>query len=362
MKLDFYMECAGFVIGLILCCVCCRKYSILDMRDRIFIKMVHNTTGMSALNIVAGIIIRGNVIHLKMVVGVVICVSFFYMVGMAGYLNAYVKQCVDNKNDISIMEYIVLGLPSFMNGLLMLVNCGTQYIYGVTKVDEKMQVVFNSWYKIPYVLVAISCFGYLFIIWKGRDRLLAREQYVMFLVPVILLGIYYIQYRHKSILVLGFGYSVILLLLYIYEYSVVIRQDELTHLPGVQGFERMLAYEFDTNQEWLVAVVTIQGISYIQKTYGCYGLNALFKHITQYLIQNTHENLLARKNEQFYIILSREDFEQRQAWFEKITRRFQQEWIINNSKEKVSICIDKMIVKKEQYENSQEIIDWILVQ
>ena len=359
MKLNFYLECAGLIIGIILWCGCSMKYGILDMKDRIYMNMIRSSTVVAVCNLFACVMIRKNWLSFRLAAGIIVCIAFLYMVSILMYLNIYIKECIDNNNAIATKDYVLLGIPSFVNALLLLVNCGTQYVFGLTQMEGNMQVVFNSWYKIPYLLVIISIIIYLFLMFKGRNILLAKKQYEIFLIPLILVIVYYIQYRFKSVLVINFGVSIVLLLLYVFAYGTVLRRDDLTHMPELYGFEKMLAYRSGLQQNMMVVVLTILDWDKKQQEYGYEKTNHFLKHIARYLMRNTAPNAIARRNHQFYIILENEDFEHQERWLEEVAKRFEHDWMTHHTKAGFSIRIDKMECKDNEYQ-TQDIMNWII--
>ena len=359
MRLNFYLECAGLIIGIILWCGCSMRYGILDLKDRIYMSMIRSSTVISALNLIACVIIRRNWSSFRLVSGVIVCMAFLYMVWILLYLNLYLKEYINNQNMITTKDYVILGIPSFVNALILLVNCGTQYVFGMTRMEDNMQVVFNAWYKFPYILVAISLFIYIFMMCKERNILLAKKQYELFLVPFLLIVVYYIQYRFKSVLVINFGINVVVLLLYVFAYGTVLRRDDLTHMPELYGFEKMLAYRVGTQQNIMVVILTVLEWEKMQQKYGYDRTNHFLKHMARYLMRNTLPNTIARRNHQFYIILENEDYEQQEQWLEKVAKRFEHEWMTHHTKATFLIQMDKMICKEKEYQ-TEDIMNWIV--
>ncbi len=329
------------------------------MKDRIYMNMIRSSTVVAVCNLFACVMIRKNWLSFRLAAGIIVCIAFLYMVSILMYLNIYIKECIDNNNAIATKDYVLLGIPSFVNALLLLVNCGTQYVFGLTQMEGNMQVVFNSWYKIPYLLVIISIIIYLFLMFKGRNILLAKKQYEIFLIPLILVIVYYIQYRFKSVLVINFGVSIVLLLLYVFAYGTVLRRDDLTHMPELYGFEKMLAYRSGLQQNMMVVVLTILDWDKKQQEYGYEKTNHFLKHIARYLMRNTAPNAIARRNHQFYIILENEDFEHQERWLEEVAKRFEHDWMTHHTKAGFSIRIDKMECKDNEYQ-TQDIMNWII--
>ena len=329
------------------------------MKDRIYMNMIRSSTVVAVCNLFACVMIRKNWLSFRLAAGIIVCIAFLYMVSILMYLNIYIKECIDNNNAIATKDYVLLGIPSFVNALLLLVNCGTQYVFGLTQMEGNMQVVFNSWYKIPYLLVIISIIIYLFLMFKGRNILLAKKQYEIFLIPLILVIVYYIQYRFKSVLVINFGVSIVLLLLYVFAYGTVLRRDDLTHMPELYGFEKMLAYRSGLQQNMMVVVLTILDWDKKQQEYGYEKTNHFLKHIARYLMRNTAPNAIARRNHQFYIILENEDFEHQERWLEEVAKRFEHDWMTHHTKAVFSIRIDKMECKENEYQR-QDIMNWII--
>lgn len=359
MKLNFYLECATALIGIVLWCACSRRYNILDLKDQIYLKMIRCTTVMAILNLLACIIIRRNWFPFRIISGIIICISFIYMVGILMHLNMYLKESICSKNSVTSNQFVWFGFPLFLMGLALLVNCGTQYIYGVTQADGNIQIVFNALYKIPYILAICSLAIYSAQLLKGRNKLIAKRQYCFFAVPVLLLVTYYLQYRFKSTLILGFGYSLMLLVIYIYSYSTVMRSDDLTHLPDIYGFERMVAYRVGTEQPFEIMIITLQDWKKIQLQSGYEHTNYALVRIADYLKRLILGNVIARHGNHFFIILEGDNYEMSQNLETKISERFQREWTIENEKENMNVHIEHATYT-ENSPDIQTIMNWVM--
>ncbi len=359
MRLNFYLECAGLIIGVILWCACSVKYGQLDLKDQIFLRMIRNTTIICALNIIACVIVRKNWFSFRIAAEIIISISFLYMVAILLELNSYLKESVENRNILISGNMVIMGIPLFLDALALLVNCGTQFVYGVTRMKGNMQIVFNAGYKIPYLLVILSFLIYLIILWKGRNGLLAKRQYEFFVIPVFLIVIHYLQYRFKSITILGFGYSVVLLLIYVYSYNATIRQDDLTHLPDIFGFERMVAYRIGNHQPMEIVSLTIVDWMDKQRKHGYNQMNYFLIRIADYLAHNTTGCVVARHNNRFFVILENEDLEQREKWEERIRNRFEHEWTVSHMKESFLVKMDTAFYQ-EMMPHTQEVMNWIV--
>ena len=277
MRLNFYLEGAGLVVCSILWVACSNRYNVLDLKDRLYVYMVRIVTVLLAVNLLSCFIVRNNIFTFMWLAELIVCLSFWTMVWIWFYLNNYLIEVLYNRNIIPVHTYIIIGMPSFLNLLLLMANWANHEIFDVSRVEGTMQIVFNSWYKLPYVLVILSLLIYLAILVKNHSRLSEKKQYVFCVIPFIMLISYYMQYRFKSVASLGFGYTVILLLLYLYSYNYTARMDSLTRLPNGDSFKKMIDYRIGTNQAMTVALITLNDFKQVNYEYDCHNGRELIK-------------------------------------------------------------------------------------
>ncbi|MGN0155016.1 MAG: EAL domain-containing protein [Lachnospiraceae bacterium] len=359
MKLNFYLEGAGLIIGIILWCVSSRRYSIIDLKDQIYVRMVRATTFSMGLNMISFVIIRKNIFSLLALAEIGICFSFLMMVLIWVYINEYLIESIYNKNSFSYKDYIIIGMPSFLNLLSLLVNWGTHSIFDVGKVEGSIQVVFNFGYKIPYVLSIVSLILYLIILSKDFQKIKEKKQFIFFAIPFIMVLIYYLQYRFKSIAILGFGYSIILLLIYIYSYNRIVRIDHLTRLPDGTAFKKMLDYRIGMNQNMTVIMIALDDFKRLNQEYGYHNGDSFLKEIASYLEKNAPKHCLSRyEGDKFAVVFDNADMQETLPWCENVLERFEHSWKVKNLSHKMSVCIT-MVEYPQQAETSSEILEML---
>ncbi|MCM1162377.1 MAG: EAL domain-containing protein [Bacteroidales bacterium] len=357
MKLNFYLEGAGLIIGIILWFASGIRYNIINLRDKIYIHMVRMVTVLSGLNMIAYLIIRKNLSGLLAVSEVIICISFFSMVWIWIYLNHYLIEVLYNKNSFSNKMYSVIVIPSFLNLLLILANWGKHMVFDVGKVKGSIQVVFNSWYKVPYALAAVSLLIYLIIVLTGQKILREKKQYVYFVIPLIMLVSYYFQYRFKSIAILGFGYSVVLLLLYIYSDNHLVKIDYLTHLPDGERFKMMLDYRAGVNQKMTVAMIALNDFNRVNKEYGYHNGDLFLKSIAEYLEKKSPEQCLSRySGDRFAVVFDHYERQDIEEWCREVLERFRHLWKVGKLSHMLSVCIT-LVEYPELADNAEEVLD-----
>lgn len=357
MKLNFYLEGAGLILGIILWFASSMRYSVINLKDKIYVHMVRMVTVLLGLNMIAYLIIRKNISGLMAVSEIIISISFFAIVWIWAYICHYLMEAIYNKNSFSNGMYFIIGFPAFLNLLLVLANVGTHMIFDVGKVKGSIQVVFNSWYKVPYALAAVSLVIYLMIMMSGQKKLREKKQYVFFLIPFVMLIIYYFQYRFKSIAILGFGYSIILLLLYIYNYNYTVQMDYLTHLPDGDKFKKMLEYRVGANQSMIVAMIALDDFKRVNQEYGYSNGDLFLKAIAGYLEKQAPKQCLLRySGDKFAVVFDNSTDENVEEWCKEVLGRFEHSWKVGNLNHKLSVCIT-LVKYPEQAESSKEILE-----
>ncbi len=357
MRLNFYLEGAGLVICSILWVACSNRYNMLDLKDRLYVYMVRIVTVLLAVNLLSCFIVRNNIFTFMWLAELIVCLSFWAMVWIWFYLNNYLIEVFYNRNTIPVHTYIIIGMPSFLNLLLLMANWANHEIFDVSRVEGTMQIVFNSWYKLPYVLVILSLLMYLAILVKNHSRLSEKKQYVFCVMPFIMLISYYMQYRFKSVASLGFGYTVILLLLYLYSYNYTARMDSLTRLPNGNSFKKMIDYRIGTNQAMTVALITLNDFKRVNYEYGCHNGRELIKAVAKYLEEVSPKKGIVRYGEDtFGVILDKASEQEITNWCEPVLERFEHTWKVGTLAHKMTVCIT-VVQYPDMADSSTEILE-----
>lgn len=363
MVLNFYLELAAFIIGIILCMNCINQYKITDLKGKVYVNMLRVVTAMSGCNLVSYIVVRNNISMLMAVAEVIICFSFILMVGIWMYLDLYLIESIKEKNYFHYTTYLYTGLPLFLQLVVILINWGTHSLFDVSMLDESIQITFNTWYKYPYILAAIALVIYILIFLRNYRVFREKKQMVFFVVPLLMIVFYYLQYRFKAVAILGFGYILVLLLLYLYSFSRSIIPDSLTGLPDGSSFKRMLDYRIGQKQVMTVVMIRLDDFKQIRREYGYQNSNRYLKLIAMYIKEKAPKYCMSRYSEnQFAIIFDEQSERDVQVWCDEILTRFESVWEIDELQHKLSACISvaeypKMADTSEQILELLEHID-----
>lgn len=357
MRLNFYLEGAGLVICIILWFACSIRYNMLDLKDKLYVYMVRIVTVLLAVNMLSYFIVRNNIFTFMWLAELIICISFWAMVWIWFYLNNYLIEVLYNRNTIPGRTHIIFGLPSFLNLLLLIANWVNHAVFDVSRVEGTMQIVFNSWYKLPYVLVVFSLLMYLVILIKNHRRISDKKQYVFWIIPFIMLISYYLQYRFKSIAILGFGYTISLLLLYLYSYNYTVRVDSLTRLPNADSLKRMLDYRIGTSQKMTVAVIALNDFKRVNYEYGYHNGHEFIKAVGRYLKEISPKKGIVRYGgDTFGIILDEVSEPEITSWCEQVLERFEHTWKVGKLSHKLTVCIT-VVQYPDMADSSTEILE-----
>ncbi len=340
MKLNFFMEISGFVICILLCFATSARYNLIDLKDRLYVRMTHVVTVFSAANILSYVIIRNNIFELRPIAYIGIYMSFWLLVWILYYMTLYFQESMNRKNSISAYEYIIYGLTSFANFISLVINWGKHFIFDLCKIDSNLQVVFNSFYIVPYILAGISLFVLTLHIIKFRHTILQTNQKIFFLIPVLFVFAYYLQFRFKAVATFGFSCSIILLLLYLYSYNYNEKIDHLTNLPNEHSFKKMIDYRIGNDQHMHVIMVTLNDFKHVNREYGYGNGNDFIKAIGDYLSSISPRNCVARYGgDQFGIILDGESEDVLENWTTEVINRFREPWQINKLKLQIAVSV-----------------------
>ncbi len=340
MKLNFFMEISGFVICILLCFATSARYNLIDLKDRLYVRMTHVVTVFSAANILSYVIIRNNIFELRPIAYIGIYMSFWLLVWILYYMTLYFQESMNRKNSISAYEYIIYGLTSFANFISLVINWGKHFIFDLCKIDSNLQVVFNSFYVVPYILAGISLFVLTLHIIKFRHTILQTNQKIFFLIPVLFVFAYYLQFRFKAVATFGFSCSIILLLLYLYSYNYNEKIDHLTNLPNEHSFKKMIDYRIGNGQHMHVIMVTLNDFKHVNREYGYGNGNDFIKAIGDYLSSISPRNCVARYGgDQFGIILDGESEDVLENWTTEVINRFREPWQINKLKLQIAVSV-----------------------
>lgn len=357
MYLNFYLEGAGIILCIVLWVTCTVRYSTFDLKDKIYIRMLKLIILGMVLNLIGCQIIRNSFDELTIVAELCISFSFLLMVHVWIYFNTYLIEVIYNRNGITVQSNMLLLLPSLMQLIALIVNCGYHYLFDVEIVDGRVQLIFNEWYKLPYVLAAVSLCIYLVLLLKNTKCLREKGQYIFYVIPPLMFLAYYLQYRYKSIAILGFSYALVLLLVYLYSYDFNIKTDALTRLPNGDSFRRMLDYRLSLQQPMTVALITLNDFKQVNQEYGYHNGNKFIAKIAQYLKNACPKKSLARYGgDVFGVILQDTSEEKVIEWAKCILTRFEENWQVGKRVHRVSVCIT-IATCKDMTESSEQLLE-----
>lgn len=357
MNMNFHLEVAAFVICIILWIASSLRYKVLDLRDKIYVYVLRIVTIMAPLNLISCAIIRKSVFNLMWLSELIVDLSFLLMVLIWFYINTYLLETIHRKNTIALSGYAVTGLPFLITLILVLINWGTHNIFTVCKVEDSVQIVFNSWFKIPYILAAVCLITYLAIVFGSYRDLIKQRQAVFFAVPFIMLVGYYLQYFLPTIAILGFTYAIVLLLIYLYSYNYNTKIDGMTRLANREAFQKMLDYRIGSNRNMTVAMIALNDFKRVNREYGYLNGNAFIKEIAKYIEEVSPKKCIARYGgDVFGVIL--EDFteEQTKEWCDQILERFEHSWKVDKISHTMTACVT-LVRYPDMADDMAEILD-----
>ncbi len=357
MALNFYLELAAFIIGIILCMVSFSQYKITDLKGRVYVQMLRVVTIMTGCNFLSYLVIDNNLSTLMGLAEVIICFSFLLMVWIWMYMNLYLIETIQGKNYYTNTIYIIVGLPFFAQMIITLFNCSNHNLFDVSVLNNDIHVIFNTWYVAPYILAAISLGVYLGILVKFRKVFIEKKRYVFFLVPILMLLFYYLQYRFASVAIVGFGYMIVLLLLYLYSFQRSIKRDSLTRLPDGSSFKRMLDYRIGQKQTMTVAMITLDDFKQVNREYGYQNGNRYLQLIATYIKDKAPQHCVARySGDKFAVVFDEQACDTVQTWCDELLTRFESVWEIGKLQHKLSACIS-LVEYPAMASTSEQIFD-----
>lgn len=357
MVLDFYLELAAFIIGVILCCVSGIQYKITDLKGKVYVHMLRITTIMTACNLLAYVVIRNNLTMLIDIAEIIISFSFIFMVCIWMYLNLYLIERIKEKNYFHYKTYLYIGLPLFVQFITILINWGNHNLFDVSILNESVQITFNTWYGVPYVLAAVSFVIYLVFLLKNHQVIREKKQMVFFVVPVLMFIFYYLQYRFKAVAILGFGYIIVLLLLYLYSFQRSIKMDSLTRLPDSSTFKRMLDYRIGQKQTMTVAMITLDDFKQVNREYGYQNGNRYLRLIAMYIKEKAPMHCVSRYGgDKFAVVFDGKSCNDVQEWCNDLLSRFEAVWEIDKLQHKLSACVS-LVEYPAMADSAEQILD-----
>lgn len=357
MTLNFCLEIAAFLVGIILWSSCIGHYKITDLKGKIYVHMLGFAIALTGCNLFAYIILRRNVSFMMGVAETIIAISFLMIVWMWIYFNLYLIEMIHGKNHIPMSMAVLIGMPLLVDVILIFANLINHKVFDIAIIDGSAQIVFGSWYWLPYLLAMCSFGIYGYCLIKYRKLLIEKRQQVLFVIPVVLLIAYYLQYCLKEVAVLGFSYVICGLLTYIYSYSRSLKLDSLTRLPDGTTFKQMLDYRIGQKQSMVVAMITLDDFKQVNREFGYHNGNRFLKLIAKYIKKEAPAQCMARySGDKFAIIFDEEECQEVQEWCECILERFEQSWELGKLRHKLSVCIS-LVEYPAMADNSEQILD-----
>ncbi len=340
MVINIYMEFAAFIFSFIICVATCTRYKIVDLKGKIYIHMVRLATLITGVNLLSCMFHNNNMKFSGAIITVTASFSLFAMLWNWMYLTLYLMEVVRNNNNFSKRTYIVTGLPLLINLIFILFNTYTHTMFEIKRVDGDFGIIFNEGYLVTFILSICSFIYYLYQMLKGRGIIIEKKQTILFVVPFILIIIYFLQYKYCYTALVGFGYTVVLFLIYLYSYNRTVKIDSLTRLPDGSVLKQMLDYRIGQKRSMIVAMITLDDFKQVNREYGYHNGNRFLKLIAKYMKNESPKQCLARySGDKFSVIFDECDIEQVRSWCERILKRFEKSWELGKLQHKLSVCI-----------------------
>lgn len=357
MVFNFYLELAAFIIGIILSLVSSAQYKITNLKGKVYVHMLRVTTVMTGLNLFAYMVVSNNLSVLMGIAELIISLSFMYMVWIWMSLDLYLIEKIKEKNCFHYKTYFFTGLPLFVQLIVLLINLGNHNLFDVAMVNGSVQITFNTWYRVPYILALVSFVIYVVILLKNYQSFRKKKQMVFVVVPILMFLFYYLQYQFKEVSILGFGYIVVLMLLYLYSFQRSIKMDSLTRLPDGSTFKRMLDYRLGKKQTMTVAMITLDDFKQVNREYGYQNGNRYLKLIAMYIKDKAPKYCMSRySGDKFAVVFDGKTCQDVQEWCDELLLRFESVWEIDKLQHKLSACIS-LVEYPAMADTSEQILD-----
>lgn len=357
MVFNFYLELAAFIIGIILSLVSSAQYKITNLKGKVYVHMLRVTTVMTGLNLFAYMVVCNNLSVLMGIAELIISLSFMYMVWIWMSLDLYLIEKIKEKNCFHYKTYFFTGLPLFVQLIVLLINLGNHNLFDVAMVNGSVQITFNTWYRVPYILALVSFVIYVVILLKNYQSFRKKKQMVFVVVPILMFLFYYLQYQFKEVSILGFGYIVVLMLLYLYSFQRSIKMDSLTRLPDGSTFKRMLDYRLGKKQTMTVAMITLDDFKQVNREYGYQNGNRYLKLIAMYIKDKAPKYCMSRySGDKFAVVFDGKTCQDVQEWCDELLLRFESVWEIDKLQHKLSACIS-LVEYPAMADTSEQILD-----
>ncbi len=357
MALNFCFEISAFVIGIILCVVSFSQYRITDLKGKVFVYMVRIATFMSFLNLIAAIGIKQNWLPFLHISELIINFSFISIVWLCFGLNLYLIETLHAKNRFQLSIYVMTGIPLIGQVLLLLINLGNRALFDLAIVEGSLQLSFNEWYIVPYILAGISLLMYVLIAIKNRAIIIEKKRTILFAIPGLIFLVYYLQYCFPNLAIIGFGHIIVLLLLYLYAFHRLIKRDSLTRLPDGSSFKRMLDYRIGRQKPMTIAMVTLDDFKQVNREYGYQNGNRYLQLIANYIKEHAPHDCVSRySGDKFAIVFDEQSFDDVRAWCDDLLLRFESVWEIGKLRHKLSACVS-LLEYPAMADSSEQIFD-----
>lgn len=357
MVFNFHLELAAFIIGIILSLVSGAQYKITNLKGKVYVHMLRVTTVMTGLNLFAYMVVSNNLSMLMGIAEVIISLSFMYMVWIWMSLDLYLVEKIKEKNCFHYKTYLFTGLPLLVQLIVLLLNMKNHNLFDMAVVNGDIQITFNAWYSVPYILALVSFVIYVVILLKNYQSFRKKKQIVFLLVPVLMFLFYCLQYHFTEVSILGFGYMVVLMLLYLYSFQRSIKMDNLTKLPDGSTFKRMLDYRLGKKQAMTVAMITLDDFKQVNREYGYQNGNRYLKLIAMYIKEKAPKYCMSRySGDKFAVVFDGKTCQEVQVWCDELLSRFESVWQIEKLQHKLSACIS-LVEYPAMADSSEQILD-----
>lgn len=355
MTYAIHFDIAALVISGIVMVHFIYKKTINTHQTRLFHLVLRMSIIVTILDIAASIVI-GSINTILSMLNYLINFGYFFAFNcVMALFYQYLLTAVKGSVNYTKKEKINLVLPTIFTLIVLLPNYWTKWAFYFDEVGAyQRRPLLLLLFAFPMLYIGMSLWYTFKYNEKVTPMLRSSVYYFAFMSIVASL----IQFRFPNVLVFSFVIATSLLLIYLSLENPENYEDKQLGTYNRMAFIETLRTKFEKNQQFEVLVIEVQGLQYLNETFGVNCDTALLKKIASFLaLRNRNLQLFTLRRNQFALV----GCMKKNVWdiiLADIRHRFKQSFVYNGADIMLS-AVFSMVSYPQSVANIEDTLDII---
>ncbi len=340
MGINYQFDMVAFIILVILTVYTLDKYSIIDLKDRIYVYGIRSGVCIAALNLVVMMIFyyKNADLYRFAIIGNMI---FLIAYGFFAYLVlCYTIAVIYKYNTFLNIIFLIAIIPQ----VFVIIGCVTKIFGdGIAIVNDSLEVSRGNEYYIVIGIILLYFIITLLVSLANRHKMVDREQHSVYIVPTVCIIGCSIQFFLQNAEILSFVFAIGILIDYLALKKRVVTRDNLTGLPNMDSFWNMVDYRIAQKKSMDVVLISLDDYRLVNQEFGHVNGNKFIQVIGEYIVANSPKGSVARYGgDEFAVVFNKSENISIDEWANMIFQRFKEPWIVDELKYTITVTISML--------------------